>query len=665
MLTKRLMLGLMLLATLSLTAADSTRAQSSRPEVTEEFHQTYPLTADGRVSLTNINGDVRVAAWDRNEVKVDAVKRAYTQERLKEAKINVEAGPNSVNIETEYPDYNWSRNDYERHENPASVEYTLTVPRGSRLEDISLVNGGLTIEGVAGSVHASSVNGRVVARGLTGTVTLSVVNGRLEATLDRLNDSGTVSLASVNGPLVVTIPSDSNATVRASTIHGQISNDFNLPVREGEYVGRDLEGRLGQGGARVRLGNVTGSITIRRANDNRPLSPAVNLLSETRSREDYGDDDARDAAREAARAARDAEREAAREAREAQREADRERRDAQTGAESERQEAEREKAEAKAEVERERAEAREEAERERAEADRERQREILEAQREAGRAAREAAKAEKDALKESIKDGIKGSINDGDSRRQIERESNSFNITGAPRVRVETFDGAIYVHAWDKAEVMYTATKRASDEREMKGIKLSAQGSGGEVTLRADFDKSFARVYREQGGRVVSFNSNASTEFDVYVPRSATLFVSSGDGRLRIDGVGGELDLRTGDGSIDVTEGRGRLHAETGDGRIRVENFDGDAEARTGDGRITLDGNFRSLAARTGDGTISLSIPEGANVTVETNAESVFNDGVAVAESPADNRVRRWRIGSGGQVLTLHTGDGQIILRRR
>src|SRR5947209_207352 len=420
MLTKRLMLGLVLLAALALTAADATRAQSSRPEVTEEFHQTYPLTADGRVSLTNINGGVRISAWDRNEVKVDAVKRAYTQQRLQEVKINVDAGPSYVRVETEYPDYQW-RDDGERHENPATVEYTLTVPRGARLDDISLVNGGLTIEGVAGSVHASSVNGRVTARGLTGAVNLSVVNGQLEATLDRLNESGTVSLSSVNGPLVVTIPSDSSATVHANTLHGPINNDFNLPVREGEYVGRDLEGRLGQGGARVRLSNVNGSITIHHANDNRPLSPAVNLLSETRSREDYGDDGAREAERDA----RDAGREAAREVREAAREAERERRDARTEAENERQEAEREKAEAKAEAEREKTEAREEAARERAESERERQREIEEAKRETERATREAVKAEKDALKEGIRDGIKDSINDGDSRRQIERESNS------------------------------------------------------------------------------------------------------------------------------------------------------------------------------------------------------------------------------------------------
>jgi hypothetical protein len=58
-------------------------------------------------------------------------------------------------------------------------------------------------------------------------------------------------------------------------------------------------------------------------------------------------------------------------------------------------------------------------------------------------------------------------------------------------------------------------------------------------------------------------------------------------------------------------------------------------------------------------------LPEGTNATVETNAESVFSDGVAVAEGETESRVRRWKIGSGGQLMTLRTGDGQIILRRR
>jgi DUF4097 and DUF4098 domain-containing protein YvlB len=627
---KRLLLSLAALAALVLTAADASvvAQRSDRPELTEEFHQTYPLAAGGRVSLSNINGAVKVQAWERAEVKVDAVKRAYTAERLREAQIKVDASANRVRIETEYPGstFRWSDRDGERHENPASVEYTLTIPRGASIDEINLVNGSLNVEGVAGSVKASSVNGRVTAAGLSGPVNLSVVNGRLEATLDSLTESGDVSLSAVNGPLIVTLPSDANAVVRASTVHGAISNSFELPVREGEYVGRNLEGRLGRGGADVRLSNVNGPIQIRRASDGRQLSPVTNLLSEAKGRGEFGAGPGAEVTREADRAARDA----AREARDAVREAERETR------------------EALREVERERREV----ERRRAEDDREHQRE-----------AEKALKGlDAERLKEELKNGVRGSL---DGARRTERESNTFPAAGAPRVRVETFDGAVNVHAWDKPEVMYTAVKRAADDREMQGIKLRAQAAGGEVTIRADFDKSFAHAYSDNGGRV-TYTSQASAEFDLYVPRNSTLFVSTGDGRLRVDGVSGEIELRTGDGSIDVTGSGGRLRAETGDGRIRVENFEGAAEARTGDGRITLDGNFSSLAARTGDGTISLSLPERANATVETNAESVYSDGVAVAETEAESRVRRWRVGGGGgQVFTLRTGDGQVILRRR
>jgi hypothetical protein len=68
------------LAALVLNATFAHAAESNW--VTEEFHQTYSLTSDGRVSLNNINGAAHISAWDRNEVKVDAVKRADDQDGL-------------------------------------------------------------------------------------------------------------------------------------------------------------------------------------------------------------------------------------------------------------------------------------------------------------------------------------------------------------------------------------------------------------------------------------------------------------------------------------------------------------------------------------------------------------------------------------------------------
>src|SRR5919112_723530 len=136
MLKKRLLLTLAALAALALTAADAT-VNAQRPELTEEFHQSYPLAAGGRLSLSKINGAGKVQAWDRAEGEGGAVKRAHTAERLREAQIKVDASSNRVRIETEYPEstLRWTDHDNERHENPATVDYTLTVPRGVNVDE--------------------------------------------------------------------------------------------------------------------------------------------------------------------------------------------------------------------------------------------------------------------------------------------------------------------------------------------------------------------------------------------------------------------------------------------------------------------------------------------------------------------------------------------------
>ncbi len=244
-------------------------------QLTEEFHQTYPLAAGGRVALNNINGSVHINGWDRNEVKVDAIKYAYKQERLDEAKIKVEASNSRVSIRTEYPErdhtFNWGSRD-----NPAGVEYTITVPRNARLDKIELINGALDVQGVTGEVAASCINGRLSARDLGGRAELSTINGSLEAEVAQTGKEP-LDLSSVNGRVKLTLPSNAQVELEATTVHGGISNNFGLKTNNHQWVGHDLHGRLGNGGSRVKLNNVNGSIEIRHANDGRTVSPAKSL----------------------------------------------------------------------------------------------------------------------------------------------------------------------------------------------------------------------------------------------------------------------------------------------------------------------------------------------------------------------------------------------------
>jgi Toastrack DUF4097 len=238
---------------------------------TEEFHQTYALSRGGQIDLENINGAVHVTAWDRNEVKVDAVKYADRQQRLAEAQIRVDADKDRISIRTEYRDHDHTF-DHPGWNNPASVEYTLMVPRSSRLDEIKLINGALDIHGITGEVRASCINGKLTANGLQGRSRLSTINGRLVAQFDRLGNSP-LDLSSVNGSVELTLPSDAKAEIDASTVHGGIDNDFGLRVHNHQWVGHSMSGELGGGGTQIKLSNVNGAIEVRHAGDGRALSP--------------------------------------------------------------------------------------------------------------------------------------------------------------------------------------------------------------------------------------------------------------------------------------------------------------------------------------------------------------------------------------------------------
>jgi hypothetical protein len=261
---------------------------SDKGRYTEEFHQTYPLAAGGRVELDNINGAVHITAWDQNQVKVDAVKYAGTRERLGEAKIEVEAGSDFVSIHTKYPDHD--RTFDGGPNDPAGVEYTLTVPRAARLDEIKLINGPLDIHGVAGEVRASCINGPLIADALQGRVKLEAINGQLVASFDRL-EKGPVELSSVNARVTLTLPSDAKADIEASTVSGGIVDDFGLNVRHHRFVGHDLHGELGGGGTHIRISNVNGRIEIRHANDGHALSSAKDLSHDDRDDRDDDDDE--------------------------------------------------------------------------------------------------------------------------------------------------------------------------------------------------------------------------------------------------------------------------------------------------------------------------------------------------------------------------------------
>jgi DUF4097 and DUF4098 domain-containing protein YvlB len=269
-----------------------------------------------------------------------------------------------------------------------------------------------------------------------------------------------------------------------------------------------------------------------------------------------------------------------------------------------------------------------------------------------------------------------------DSQSHIVREEKRFAVSGTPDVRLTTFDGAIEIRSWDRAEVLVEIEKRGPTRESVADLQVRAEQKGATIELEV-------KAPRREAFSGVGFYHTATARLIVSLPRRADVRARTGDGAVRIDGVEGRIELRTGDGSIRAAAVSGELTLNTGDGSITVQDGEGRLNLDTSDGGVNVSGRLSAVKLRTGDGSIvyrvetgttmsedwdittgdggvSLYVPPdfGAEIDAQTGDGRILNDLNMAMPEEDERRTVRGRLGPGGKQLRIRTGDGSIRLRR-
>lgn len=578
----------------------------------EKFEQSYPLNANGRVSVSNVNGSITIEAWDKNEVRLEATKFADTKEALAEMELDITSTSDRFSVEVDYKRQNygdhkqWGRKRME-------VQFRLSVPRTAVLDEIEAVNGSVTVSNFTNITKISAVNGEVTATNLRGTANLSTVNGTVQCDFDRLDGSSKVNLSTVNGQVNLSLPSDINATVKADTLNGNITNGFGLRVKKGEYVGRDLYGRIGSGEAQIKLDSVNGQLAITRKNDGKSPNPVTDLLPEKGTRDDDGGSMAHNVDRSVERAVRASQREAQAAMRASQREAQAAMRAAQK------------------------------------EINKVKLKEL------------ENLKIDIDIDTKGIEKGVRDAlIVQGEAMARmrnamwmpglpsIVKASKSYPVRGVPRVTIDAKGCNVTVRGWDKPEVKYSLTE-ISHGRESSKASVSDSASDSQVTIKVEGNNE------DYDG----WSHGTSNRIEVFVPRKSNIKVVT-DGEIRISGISGEIDVTGEDEAIDFREIDGELKVTAGDGQVRVVGFKGDLISQTADGPVFLEGEFKSIKSNSVDGAIVLTLPSTTNATVSSNGniKSERTDGV-------HEKNGKLRFGTGSSSFDFNVVDGSVVVRDR
>jgi DUF4097 and DUF4098 domain-containing protein YvlB len=216
-------------------------AADLREEVRRSFDRTVTVAGAPVLRVDHRNGDVRIRAHARSELKIQATIRVSANTRADAAafadriQIDVREAPSGVTITTQYPPYRDSRRDLSY-----AVDYDLLVPERwpldvhNRFGDVSVtgMKAPTTIVNANGSVSAADGSGRyqlenafgtVDAARLVGDLTIRSANGSVSAvsvtgTVSVTNRFGAVITRTIRGDVLI---ANSNGTIEATGISGK------------------------------------------------------------------------------------------------------------------------------------------------------------------------------------------------------------------------------------------------------------------------------------------------------------------------------------------------------------------------------------------------------------------------------------------------------------
>ncbi|AOE50644.1 DUF4097 family beta strand repeat-containing protein [Kangiella sediminilitoris] len=224
----------------------------------KSFSETYDFSENGSINLDNINGNIEVTGWDKEEILLEYTITADDEDDLDNIKVEIEHSEDDFDVEVDIDSggfMSWGGSSGE-------VSFTLKVPHGVTLDSIESVNGNIEIEDVSGEIKAETVNGKIVIKNTAQDVKFGTVNGDVEVVVDTLSRSARIKGDSVNGDIDIYLPENDGFELSSDTVNGDLSNDFDIEVDEGEFVGADMNGEYKSGGASLKFDTVNGDISI-------------------------------------------------------------------------------------------------------------------------------------------------------------------------------------------------------------------------------------------------------------------------------------------------------------------------------------------------------------------------------------------------------------------
>lgn len=191
----------------------------------EKIDQILKTSADGRVSIDVMSGEVQIKSWDKNEVKV-------TGELDDDADgYQFEESNGRVVFKVHMPQQRWGS-----WKDDAGSNLIFWVPKQNDIR-FEGVNTSVSVKDIYGGSRINTVNGDIEASTLSKRVSLETVNGRIYSA----NLEGKIKLMTVNGEIE---DRDSRGELEIEAVNGDINTVTEAAELNVNNVNGDIDLKL-------------------------------------------------------------------------------------------------------------------------------------------------------------------------------------------------------------------------------------------------------------------------------------------------------------------------------------------------------------------------------------------------------------------------------------
>jgi DUF4097 and DUF4098 domain-containing protein YvlB len=285
--------------TMSSTPAGSQLTSQSRVQV---FNG--PVAQGAWLRIRNLRGDIEVRETSGRNVVVTA-SRDSDSRNYGEVTFDVRRDGANVTVCAIWPrtsrcdarGYDYDSDRYSERRT-GEVDFVVELPKGIKLV-AATGNGAIDIRDAGAEVEAQSGNGEVTVRGAGGRVTAAsgngdlevqralgdveartgngdikvttslgpvsarTGNGEIEVEMTSVRGNDDMDFSTGNGTIDVSFPSNLSAMVEANVPYKNLETDFPMDMAA-RWSSRHVEGKIGNGGRRIRFNTGNGHVRIRK-----------------------------------------------------------------------------------------------------------------------------------------------------------------------------------------------------------------------------------------------------------------------------------------------------------------------------------------------------------------------------------------------------------------